>query len=61
MEALTAAGKDGMSRTEISNLFGRNRSADRLARALFMLLNAGRVRREQEETGGRKAERWYAR
>ena len=49
-----------MTRTEISNLFGRNRSAERIGRALSMLLNAGRVRREQEETGGRKAERWYA-
>ena len=61
MEALTAAGAEGMTRTEISNLFGRNRSTERIGRALFMLLNAGRVRREQEETGGRKAERWYAR
>jgi hypothetical protein len=61
MEALMAVGADGMTRTEISNLFGRNRSADRIGRALSMLLNAGRVRREQEETGGRKAERWYAR
>jgi len=59
MEALTAAGAEGMTRTEISNLFGRNRSAERIGRALSMLLNAGRVRREQEETGGRKAERWY--
>ena len=61
MEALMVAGKDGITRTEISNLFGRNRSADRIGRALSMLLNAGRVCREQEETGGRKAERWYAR
>jgi hypothetical protein len=59
MEALIVAGPDGMTRTEISNLFGRNRSAERIGRALSMLLSAGRVRREHEETGGRKAERWY--
>src|SRR5215213_5117029 len=59
MEALMVAGSDGMSRTEISNLFGRNRSTERIGRALSMLLSAGRVRREHEETGGRKAERWY--
>jgi len=60
METLTAAGTDGMTRTEISHRLGRNRSAERIGRALSMLLNTGRVRREQEETGGRKAERWYA-
>src|SRR5215212_1440335 len=60
MEALTAAGTDGMTRTEISHLFGRNKSAERIGRALSTLLSARRVRREQEETGGRKAERWYA-
>ena len=60
MEALMLNRTEGMSRTEISNLFRRNRSAERIGRALSMLLNAGRVRREHEETGGRKAERWYA-
>jgi hypothetical protein len=61
LDALRAAGKDGMTRTEISNLFARNKSADRIARALAELLKLGRVRREQEETGGRAAERWFAR
>ena len=60
MKALMAAGADGMTRTEISNRFGRNRRAERIGRALSMLLNARRVRREQEVTGGRKAERWFA-
>jgi hypothetical protein len=59
-EALRAAGNDGMTRTEISNLFGRNMSSERIARALSLLLGAGRVRRKTQKTGGRKAERWFA-
>jgi hypothetical protein len=54
LDALRAAGKDGMTRTEISNLFARNKSADRIARALAELLKLDRLRREQEETGGRQ-------
>jgi hypothetical protein len=58
--ALRAAGKDGMTRTEISNLFGRNMSSERIAQALSLLLGARRVRRKTHKTGGRQAERWYA-
>jgi hypothetical protein len=58
--ALRAAGKDGMTRTEISNLFGRNMSSERIAQALSLLLAVGRVRRKTQKTGGRQAERWYA-
>jgi hypothetical protein len=58
--ALRAAGKDGMTRTEISNLFRRNMSSERIAQALGLLLVAGRVRRKRHKTGGRQAERWYA-
>jgi hypothetical protein len=61
LEALRAAGQDGMTRTEISNLFKRNKSADSIARALTDLLKVGRVRRELDtDTGGRAAERWFA-
>ena len=60
LEGLRAAGKDGMTRTEISNLFGRNKSADRIAQALTELLKLSRARRAQEETAGRAAERWFA-
>jgi hypothetical protein len=59
-EALRAAGKDGMTRTEISNLFGRNISSGRIAQALSLLLAAGRVRRKTQRTGGQQAERWFA-
>ena len=58
--ALRVAGKDGMTRTEISNLFRRNMSSERIAQALGLLLAAGRVRRKRHKTGGRQAERWYA-
>src|SRR4051812_37288351 len=58
-EALKAADSDGMTRTEISHALGRNRSSEHINRALGLLLNLGRVRREAEETGGRRAERWF--
>jgi hypothetical protein len=60
LSALRAAGKDGMTGTEISNLFRRNMSSERIAQALSLLLAAGRVRSKKQETGGRQAERWYA-
>jgi hypothetical protein len=58
--ALRAAGKDGMTRTEISYLFGRNMSSERITQALSLLLAARRVRRKPHKTGGRQAERWFA-
>ena len=58
-EALKAAGGDGMSRTEISHVLGRNRSANHIDQALGLLLSIGRVRRDKEETGGRPSERWF--
>jgi hypothetical protein len=61
LESVRATGKEGMTKTEISNLFGRNRSANRINQALTLLLRADRVWREAQETGGRKAERWFAR
>ena len=58
--ALCASHGEGMTKTEISHLFGRNKSAERIARALSLLLSLGRVRRKTQETGGRQAERWFA-
>ncbi len=57
---MRAAGEVGMSRTQLRDLFGRNKKADRTNRALALLFESGRVRREHEETGGRPSERWYA-
>lgn len=51
---------EGMTRTTINALFGRNRKADEITRALDVLLQAGKARRVDEQTGGRPAERWFA-
>lgn len=50
----------GLTRTEIRDLFGRNRRTDDIGRALGQLLEQGLARPEREETGGRPAERWVA-
>jgi Protein of unknown function (DUF3987) len=51
---------NGLSRTEISNLLGRNLSAARIERALGTLLRFGLARFETIPTSGRSAERWFA-
>lgn len=50
---------DGLTRTDISNLFGRNLSASRLDRAFGTLLEQRRAHFRKESTGGRAAERWF--
>ena len=60
LDAVRDAGDEGMTRTEISNLFGRHKNAGRINRALSLLLAARRVRRESEDTGGRPSERWFS-
>jgi len=50
----------GLTRTQISDLFGRNRNRDQIGRALATLLEYGRVQVTVEGTGVRRAERWYA-
>jgi hypothetical protein len=50
----------GLTRTEIRDFFGRHQSADRLARALGLLLKHNLARRDQQKTDGRPAERWFA-
>jgi hypothetical protein len=59
LEALRAAGGDGLTRTEIRDLFGRHKSAERINQALGELLGLGRVRKISEHTGGRPTERWF--
>jgi hypothetical protein len=51
---------EGMSRTAISDLFGRNQSASRLGAALALLASKGRARPGFRETGGRPMEIWTA-
>jgi hypothetical protein len=53
----------GMTATEIHALFGRNQTADRIGKALGLLLRYGLVRRERDKAapaGGRPADRWVA-
>ena len=52
----------GMTRSEIGrDLFQRNKSASEIDRGLNVLREAGRVRFEMEDTGGkREAQRWFA-
>jgi hypothetical protein len=58
--ALQQAGSDGMTRTAIRDLFGRNQSSDRIGAALVLLVTNGRARMETRATGGRPAEIWIA-
>jgi hypothetical protein len=52
---------NGLTRTEIvRGVFGGNKKAGEIGRALAALLEYGLARREPEATGGRTAERWYA-
>jgi hypothetical protein len=60
MRALIQAGGAGMSRTAIRDLFGRNRSSDRIGVALALLIGKGRAKREVKDTGGRPVEIWFA-
>ena len=50
----------GMTRTDISNLFGRHRTSDQIAGALTTLLRLGRARSEEQQTNGRPVETWFA-
>jgi hypothetical protein len=50
----------GMTRTEISNFFGHNRSRADIGGALAFLSEVGLAAAQAEETGGRPVERWYA-
>ncbi len=53
--------EDGLTRTEISKHFGRNRAASDISRALARLLEAGlAVCVPDAPAGGRPAERWFA-
>ena len=59
--ALRRAGTTGLTRTEISALFSRNRDAGQIQRALAALSRLGRARVERSRGGaGRPEERWFA-
>ena len=60
LSALQKVGSKGLSRTEIRDLFGRNRSSDRIGAALALLLTRGRAKTEITTTRGRPSEMWVA-
>jgi hypothetical protein len=58
--ALKQAGIAGLTRTAIRDLFGRNKSGDRIGAALALLVTKGRAWMESRQTGGRPTEVWFA-
>ena len=63
LRALRGAGADGLSRTDLINLFGRNLSANKIDAALIKLLSVGKVRRgsiKKAAGAGRPRETWFA-
>ena len=52
---------NGLTKTEIHGLLGRNSKAEELNHALNTLVNAGRSFVRIESTNGRSAERWFLR
>jgi hypothetical protein len=57
--ALAKQRRDGISRTEVRDLFSRNKKAREIDRALTALVDAGRLDRQQRRDGaGRPAEIW---
>ena len=60
MRRLERAGDAGLTRTEISDLFKRHLSADRLGAALDLLRRKGRATCQTVSTGGRPVELWRA-
>jgi hypothetical protein len=62
LTSLQGTGTDGLSRTEIYNLFNRNVRAGRIRAALLQLKRDGWIRVQEQETGrpGPNEERWFA-
>jgi hypothetical protein len=60
LRALQQAGAAGMTRTDIRDLFARNKSSERIGIALQLLRTMGRAKPEPRATGGRPVEVWVA-
>jgi Protein of unknown function (DUF3987) len=60
LAALRAAGSGGLTRTQIRDLFGRNKGSDEIGRALGVLLGQHLARSVAEQSGGRPVDRWFA-
>ena len=61
LEALRDVGRAGLTRTEVSDLLGRNVSAARIAQALVALKARQLAVDSRQPTDGRPVERWFAR
>jgi len=59
LTALKEAGSEGMTRTQIRDLFKRNKDARTIERALTLLERLGRACKETRDTGGKPEERWF--
>lgn len=59
LRALHETADVGLTRTQIRDLFGRNRRMQEITRGLRRLAEAGLARSRNEETGGRPSERWF--
>ena len=51
---------DGLTLTEVGDLFARHKRAGEIERSLGVLLAANLARSEKHETAGRPITRWYA-
>jgi hypothetical protein len=60
--AALAGAEAGMTRTEVSELFGRNKTRKELDRIRTVLITAGKLRVSLDHEGGSKkpVERWFA-
>jgi hypothetical protein len=54
------SGPDGLTRTEIRDIFARNRTGQEIDRALGVLSGLGLARYQSENSGGRPTTRWFA-
>jgi hypothetical protein len=60
LRALRQRGGNGMTRTDLYNLFGRHRASDQIGAALQLLATKGKIRSETRETSGRPSETFFA-
>jgi predicted transcriptional regulator len=61
LEALRKAPDTGLTRSEVNDLFGRNRPTARIDDALRLLEKQGLATLTREQTGGRPREVWKVR
>lgn len=60
LRALRASGQRGMTRTQISQIFNKNETAERIAAGLALLDSRGLARHRKAEGSGRPSEIWEA-